>query len=170
MDKMLRISQQANTESIIKTFGQENAKPSLIPIDPRVHLTKADEAHASDDKAKMKSRPYWSLVGSLMYLSIQPTRPLDHLRARRGVHCGKDCSRSTPAPLLLWGHSNFAMDSANQLDTDQLNFQGAQLKAEVDQLREEVKAAKTEEDDYEVKKLKPSLAKLESYGKAVQNH
>ncbi|GMF17006.1 unnamed protein product [Phytophthora lilii] len=68
-NKMLRISQQAYTKSIIKKFGQENAKPSLIPIDPSVHLTKADEAQTSDAKAKMKSRPYRSLVGSLMYLA-----------------------------------------------------------------------------------------------------
>ncbi|GMF22860.1 unnamed protein product [Phytophthora lilii] len=61
-------------ESIIKKFGQENAKPSLIPIDPSVHLTKADEAQTSDEKAKMKSRPYRSLVGSLMYLACG-TRP-----------------------------------------------------------------------------------------------
>ncbi|GMF30480.1 unnamed protein product [Phytophthora lilii] len=46
-NKLLRSSQQAYTESIIKKFGQENAKPSLIPIDPSVHLTKADEAQTN---------------------------------------------------------------------------------------------------------------------------
>ncbi|POM71775.1 LOW QUALITY PROTEIN: Integrase catalytic core protein [Phytophthora palmivora] len=52
---------RAYTESIINRFGQENAKPSLTPFDPSVHLTKADESQSDDDKAKMKSKPYRSL-------------------------------------------------------------------------------------------------------------
>ncbi|POM74328.1 Integrase catalytic core protein [Phytophthora palmivora] len=72
--KALTISQRAYTESIINKFGQENAKPSLTPLDPSVHLTKADEPQSDDDKAKMKSKPYRSLVGSLMYLACE-TRP-----------------------------------------------------------------------------------------------
>ncbi|POM72955.1 Integrase catalytic core protein [Phytophthora palmivora] len=72
--KALTISQRAYTESIINRFGQENAKPSLTPLDPSVHLTKANEPQSDDDKAKMKSKPYRSLVGSLMYLACG-TRP-----------------------------------------------------------------------------------------------
>ncbi|POM64498.1 Retrovirus-related pol Polyprotein [Phytophthora palmivora] len=59
--KALTISQRAYTESIVNRFGQENAKPSLTPLDPSVHRTKADEPQSDDDKAKMKSKPYRSL-------------------------------------------------------------------------------------------------------------
>ncbi|KAE9090060.1 hypothetical protein PF007_g19379 [Phytophthora fragariae] len=67
--RTLGISQKAYTESIIKKFGQENAKPCLTPLEPGVQLTKADEPHTEEAKAKMKSKPYRSLVGSLMYLA-----------------------------------------------------------------------------------------------------
>ncbi|KAE8985602.1 hypothetical protein PR001_g22840 [Phytophthora rubi] len=68
------ISQKAYTESIIKKFGQENAKSCLTPLEPGVNLTKADEPQTEEDRAKMKSKPYRSLVGSLMYLACG-TRP-----------------------------------------------------------------------------------------------
>ncbi|GMF42285.1 unnamed protein product [Phytophthora fragariaefolia] len=40
--KALTISQQAYTEAIIKRYGQENAKPCTSPVEPGVHLTKAE--------------------------------------------------------------------------------------------------------------------------------
>ncbi|KAE9235367.1 Retrovirus-related Pol polyprotein from transposon TNT 1-94 [Phytophthora fragariae] len=70
--RTLGISQKAYTESIIKKFGRENAKPCLTPLEPGVNLTKADEPQT--EEAKMKSKPYRSLVGSLMYLACG-TRP-----------------------------------------------------------------------------------------------
>nr|KAE8936552.1 hypothetical protein PF009_g13517 [Phytophthora fragariae] len=72
--RTLGISQKAYTESIIKKFGRENAKPCLTPLEPGVQFTKADEPQTEEDKAKMKSKPYRSLVGSLMYLACG-TRP-----------------------------------------------------------------------------------------------
>ncbi|GMF18158.1 unnamed protein product [Phytophthora fragariaefolia] len=72
--RTLGISQKAYTETIIKKFGQENAKPCLTPLEPGVHLTRADEPQTEDDKVKMKAKPYRSLVGSLMYLACG-TRP-----------------------------------------------------------------------------------------------
>ncbi|KAE9323261.1 hypothetical protein PF008_g17414 [Phytophthora fragariae] len=72
--RTLGISQKAYTESIIKKYGQENAKPCLTPLEPGVQLTKADEPQTEEDKAKMKSKPYRSLVGNLMYLACG-TRP-----------------------------------------------------------------------------------------------
>ncbi|GMF55954.1 unnamed protein product [Phytophthora fragariaefolia] len=72
--RTLGISQKAYTESIIKKFGQENAKPCLTPLEPGVHLTRADDPQTKDDKVKMKAKPYRSLVGSLMYLACG-TRP-----------------------------------------------------------------------------------------------
>ncbi|GMF47141.1 unnamed protein product [Phytophthora fragariaefolia] len=72
--KALTISQQAFTEAIIKRFGQENPKPCTSPVEPGVHLTKADEPQTEEAKLKMKSKPDRSLVGSLMYLACG-TRP-----------------------------------------------------------------------------------------------
>ncbi|GMF28854.1 unnamed protein product [Phytophthora fragariaefolia] len=73
-DKTLRICQRAYTEAVIKKSGQEHANPSLIPLDTSVHLTKNDEPKTDEEKAKMRSKPYRSLVGSLMYLACG-TRP-----------------------------------------------------------------------------------------------
>ncbi|KAE9317857.1 hypothetical protein PR003_g18375 [Phytophthora rubi] len=66
--RTLVISQKVYTESIIKKFGQESAKSCLTPLEPGVNLTKADEPQTGEDTAKMKSKPYRSLVGSLMHL------------------------------------------------------------------------------------------------------
>ncbi|KAE9006617.1 hypothetical protein PF011_g11485 [Phytophthora fragariae] len=59
--RTLGINQKAYTESIIKKFGQENAKPCLTPLEPGVQLTKADEPQTEADRAKMKSKHYRSL-------------------------------------------------------------------------------------------------------------
>ncbi|KAE9014700.1 hypothetical protein PF011_g7939 [Phytophthora fragariae] len=67
--RTLGISQKAYTESIIKKCGQENAKPCLTLLEPGVQLTKADEPQTEEDKTKMKSKPYRSLMGSVMYLA-----------------------------------------------------------------------------------------------------
>ncbi|GMF54607.1 unnamed protein product [Phytophthora fragariaefolia] len=73
-DKTLRICQRVYTEAVIKKIGQEHANPSLIPLDTSVHLTKNDEPKTDEEKAKMRSKPYRSLIGNLMYLSCG-TRP-----------------------------------------------------------------------------------------------
>jgi hypothetical protein len=72
--RTLSICQQAYAEAIIKKFGQGNAKPSLTPLEPGVQLAKADETQTDEDKAIMKSKPFRSLIGSLMYLACG-TRP-----------------------------------------------------------------------------------------------
>ncbi|KAE8974397.1 hypothetical protein PR003_g14457 [Phytophthora rubi] len=72
--RTLGTSQKAYIESIIKKVGQENAKPCLTQLEPDVHLTKADEPQTEEDKAKMKLKPYRTLVGSLVYLACG-TRP-----------------------------------------------------------------------------------------------
>ncbi|KAG2988307.1 hypothetical protein PC120_g23423 [Phytophthora cactorum] len=66
--RALRISQNAYAESIIKKFGQANVKPCLQPLQAGVHFTKVDQPQTGANKAKMSSKPYRSLEGSLMYL------------------------------------------------------------------------------------------------------
>ncbi|KAE9073864.1 hypothetical protein PF010_g24902 [Phytophthora fragariae] len=67
--RTLSISQKACTESIIEKFGQENAKPCLTPLEPGVQFTEGDEPQTEENKTKMMSKPYRSLVGSLIYLA-----------------------------------------------------------------------------------------------------
>ncbi|OWZ20872.1 LOW QUALITY PROTEIN: Integrase, catalytic core protein [Phytophthora megakarya] len=57
-----------------QNLGQKNAKPCLAAPEQGVHLTKVDELQTDEADAKMKSNPYRSLVGSLMYLA-RGTRP-----------------------------------------------------------------------------------------------
>ncbi|KAE8976621.1 hypothetical protein PF005_g26531 [Phytophthora fragariae] len=64
--RTLGISQKAYTESIIKKFAQENVKPCLTPLEPGVKLTKADEPQTEDDKAKMKSKPYFAKLSRFL--------------------------------------------------------------------------------------------------------
>ncbi|KAE8953638.1 hypothetical protein PR002_g32317 [Phytophthora rubi] len=52
--RTLGISQKSYTESIIKKFGQENAKPCLTPLEPGVQLTKADEPQTEEDKSQFE--------------------------------------------------------------------------------------------------------------------
>ncbi|KAG2872598.1 hypothetical protein PC114_g26302 [Phytophthora cactorum] len=59
-------TQEAYTESIIKKFRQESTKPCLTPLEAGVHLTKTDQPQTEADKAKMRSKPYRSLAGSLV--------------------------------------------------------------------------------------------------------
>jgi hypothetical protein len=72
--KKLSISQKSYIDSVIERFGQTNAAPSLTPIDPITHLGKGDEAQSKEDVAEMKTKPYRSLIGSLMYHACG-TRP-----------------------------------------------------------------------------------------------
>jgi hypothetical protein len=63
--RTLSICQQSYTEAIIKKFGQENAKPSLIPLEPGLQLTKDDDPQTDEGKATRKSKPPRSLIGNL---------------------------------------------------------------------------------------------------------
>ncbi|GMF50089.1 unnamed protein product [Phytophthora fragariaefolia] len=73
-DKTLGICQRTYTEGVIKKFGQEHANPSLNPLDTSVYLTKNHKPKTDEEKAKIRSKPYRSLIGSLMYLECG-TRP-----------------------------------------------------------------------------------------------
>ncbi|GMF64045.1 unnamed protein product [Phytophthora fragariaefolia] len=68
-NRTLGICQRAYTEAVTNKFGQEKANPSVIPLGRIVHLTKSDEPKTDKGKTKTKSKPYRSLVGSLMYMT-----------------------------------------------------------------------------------------------------
>jgi transposase InsO family protein len=73
-NKTISLSQHAYIEAIITRFNFDDLKPSAIPIDPSVPLSKSQSPSKLEDIAKMKNVPYREAVGSLMYAAMG-TRP-----------------------------------------------------------------------------------------------
>jgi hypothetical protein len=73
-NKTISLSQHAYIEAIINRFNFGDLKPSSIPMDPAVPLSKSQEPIKLEDIAKMKNIPYREAVGSLMYAAMG-TRP-----------------------------------------------------------------------------------------------
>ena len=67
--------QTALIDKIVAQFGQRNASPSSLPMDPGLKLWHANYKNMSKSELdEIKKIPYCSLVGCLLYLSIG-TRP-----------------------------------------------------------------------------------------------
>lgn len=67
--KTLRISQKSYFDEVIRRFGQETAKPSLVSLDVSSPFSASDMVSTAEDRVTMEGKPYRALVGSLMYLS-----------------------------------------------------------------------------------------------------
>lgn len=63
------VGQQAYTESLLRKFGMEDAKPVATPVDTSTKLVKGKESDECADQQQ-----YQSAVGSLLYLAMA-TRP-----------------------------------------------------------------------------------------------
>ena len=61
------ISQETYAKEILKKYKMKNCNPISIPMEPGAKLSKYDEGERID------ANTYWSLVGSLRYLTC--TRP-----------------------------------------------------------------------------------------------
>ena len=69
------LSQTALIDKIVSQFGQKNASPAPVPMDPGLKLRRADYKKLTHEELEQISKlPYRSLVGCLLYLSIG-TRP-----------------------------------------------------------------------------------------------
>ena len=69
------LSQTALIDKIVAQFGQRNASPSSLPMDPDLKLRRANyKTMSKSELEEIKKIPYHSLVGCLLYLSIG-TRP-----------------------------------------------------------------------------------------------
>ena len=65
------LSQSALIDKIVAQFGQKNASPSSLPMDPGLKLRRANYKNMSKNELdEIKKIPYRSLVGCLLYLSI----------------------------------------------------------------------------------------------------
>ena len=70
-NKTVMLSQTTLIDEIITQFGQRNALPSSLPMDPGLKLQCANYKNMSKAKLEeIKKLPYRLLVGCLLYLSI----------------------------------------------------------------------------------------------------
>lgn len=74
-NRTVMLSQTALIDKIVSQFGQKNASPAPVPMDPGLKLRRADYKKLTREELDQISKlPYRSLVGCLLYLSIG-TRP-----------------------------------------------------------------------------------------------
>ncbi|XP_076657790.1 uncharacterized protein LOC143361943 [Halictus rubicundus] len=70
----LYMLQKKYITGILQRFGMMDAKPVQTPLEPKIKLSQEMRPKTDDERSKMKSVPYRSLVGSLMYAAVS-TRP-----------------------------------------------------------------------------------------------
>ena len=64
------LSQMALIDKIVTQFGQKDAMPLSLPIDPGLKLRKVDRATLSKEEQSILQRtPYRQLVGCLLYIA-----------------------------------------------------------------------------------------------------
>ena len=69
--RTVMLSQTALIDKIVVQFGQKNALPAPVPMDPDLKLRHADyKKLPREELNKITKLPYRSLVGCLLYLSI----------------------------------------------------------------------------------------------------
>ena len=73
-DGSLLLGQQKYFEGVLRKFKMEKQKPRKFPLSNGITLTKAMQPQTEVEKEKMKSKPYRSIIGSLMY-GMVATRP-----------------------------------------------------------------------------------------------
>lgn len=75
LNHTVKLSQTALIDKVINQFGQKDASPLSLPMDPNTRLRCVDRTALSSDELRILERtPYRQLVGCLLYLAIS-TRP-----------------------------------------------------------------------------------------------
>jgi hypothetical protein len=92
LQRTLHLSQRRYTQDLLKRYGFVDSSPVLTSMDPSVSLTSAHAPSMPADKVFMRTVPYVSTVGALMYLAIA-TRP--DIAFAVGVLC---CFMANPGP------------------------------------------------------------------------
>ncbi|KAJ9546934.1 hypothetical protein OSB04_019477 [Centaurea solstitialis] len=72
--RLIALSQSTYIDKILKRFRMDESKKGFIPMQHGIVLSKAQCPESSQDKNKMKSIPYASAIGSIMYAMLC-TRP-----------------------------------------------------------------------------------------------
>jgi hypothetical protein len=73
--KMVFLSQKLYIETLVKRFGQDDAKTVLTPLAPGTTLSRVQCPTTDDETADMHHVPYRELVGALLYVMVA-TRPV----------------------------------------------------------------------------------------------
>ena len=68
--RTISLSQRGFIDMILKRFHMENSYSITTPLDPNVILSKSMSPTSDEEKQRMKSIPYLTGVGSLMYASL----------------------------------------------------------------------------------------------------
>lgn len=80
---VVKLDQQAAVEDLLSKYGMENAKFVATPSVPNVRLGKLGEDEA------MTVKPYRSLVGTLLYLSMHTRPDIVYVVSELARHCAK---------------------------------------------------------------------------------
>ncbi|GJS73661.1 retrovirus-related pol polyprotein from transposon TNT 1-94, partial [Tanacetum coccineum] len=72
--RLIRLSQNAYMDKILKRYKMDNSKRGHIPMQERLDLNKIQGASTPEEVKRMKNVPYVSVVGSIMY-AVRCTRP-----------------------------------------------------------------------------------------------
>ncbi|GJX78079.1 retrotransposon protein, putative, ty1-copia subclass [Tanacetum coccineum] len=72
--RLIRLSQNAYMDKILKRYKMDNSKRGHIPMQERLDLNKSQGAQTPKEVNHMKNVPYASAVGSIMYV-VRCTRP-----------------------------------------------------------------------------------------------
>jgi hypothetical protein len=70
LQRTLHLLQRCYTQDLLERYSFVNSSPVSTPMDPSVSLTAAHAPLTLEDKAFMRTVPYVSAVGALMYLAI----------------------------------------------------------------------------------------------------
>ncbi|GJY43601.1 retrotransposon protein, putative, ty1-copia subclass [Tanacetum coccineum] len=72
--RLIRLSQRAYMDKILKRFRMDNSKRGNIPVQEPLDLNKTQGASTPEEVKRMQNVPYASVVGSIMY-AVRCTRP-----------------------------------------------------------------------------------------------
>ncbi|GJY10416.1 zinc finger, CCHC-type containing protein [Tanacetum coccineum] len=72
--QMIRLSQSAYMDKILKRYRMDNVKRGYIPMQERLDLNKTQGASTPEEVKRMQNVPYASAIGSIMYV-VRCTRP-----------------------------------------------------------------------------------------------
>jgi hypothetical protein len=92
LQRTLHLSQHCYMQDLLERYSFVNSSPVSTPMDPSVSLTSAHAPLTPEDKVFMRTVPYMSAIGALMYLAIA-TRP--DIAFAVGVLC---CFMAWPGP------------------------------------------------------------------------
>ena len=66
----ISLSQSSYIDSILMQFNFMDVKPSVIPMDPSIHLTKDQSPQTPEEIADMHKVPHHEAIGSLNYCAV----------------------------------------------------------------------------------------------------